>query len=33
MNLGQLVAKGIRTKNNFYVLKEEKEECHLRKYD
>jgi hypothetical protein len=30
---GQLVAKGIRTKNNVYVLKEEKEECHLRKYD
>ena len=30
---GQLVAKGIRTKNNVYVLKEEKEECHLSKYD
>ena len=30
---GQLVAKGIRTKNNVYVLKEGKEECHLRKYD
>jgi hypothetical protein len=30
---GQLVAKGIRTENNVYVLKEEKEECHLRKYD
>jgi hypothetical protein len=32
-NSGQLVAKGIRTENNVYVLKEEKEECHLRKYD
>ena len=30
---GQLVAKGIRTKNNVYALKEEKEECHLSKYD
>jgi hypothetical protein len=27
------VAKGIRTNNNVYVLKEDKEECHLRKYD
>jgi hypothetical protein len=33
VNSGQLVAKGIRTKNNVYVLKEEKEECHLIKYD
>jgi hypothetical protein len=33
LSLGQLIAKGIRTKNNVYVLKEEKEECHLRKYD
>jgi hypothetical protein len=33
MNLGQLVAKGIRTENNVYVLKEEKEEFHLSKYD
>ena len=32
-NTGQLVAKGIRTENNVYVLKEEKEECHLSKYD
>ena len=31
--LGQLVAKGIRTKNNVYVLKEGKSEFHLRKYD
>jgi hypothetical protein len=30
---GQLVAKGIRTKNNVYVLKEEEEECNLIKYD
>jgi hypothetical protein len=30
---GQLVAKGIRTENNVYVLKEEEEECQLRKYD
>jgi hypothetical protein len=33
VNSGQLVAKGIRTKNNVYVLKEEKEECQLSKYD
>ena len=33
MNSGQLVAKGIRTDNNVYVLKEDREECHLRKYD
>jgi hypothetical protein len=30
---GQLVEKGIRRENNVYVLKEEKEECHLSKYD
>jgi hypothetical protein len=30
---GQMIEKGIRTKNNVHVLKEEKEECHLRKYD
>ena len=29
----QLGAKGIRTENNVYVLKEEKEECHLSNYD
>ena len=28
---GQSVAKGIRTGNNVYVLKEEQEECHLSK--
>ena len=33
VNSEQLVAKGIRTENNVYVLKEEKEECHLSKYD
>lgn len=27
------MAKGRRTENNVYVLKEEKEECHLSKYD
>jgi hypothetical protein len=33
VNSGQVVAKGIRTKNNVYVLKENREECHLRKHD
>jgi hypothetical protein len=33
VNSGQVVAKGIRTKNNVYVLKEDKEECHIRKHD
>jgi hypothetical protein len=33
VNLGQVVAKGIRTNNNVYVMKEDREECHLRKYD
>jgi hypothetical protein len=33
VNLGQVVAKSIRTENNVYVLKEDKEECHLRKHD
>jgi hypothetical protein len=28
-----VVAKGIRTENNVYVLKENREECHLRKHD
>jgi hypothetical protein len=32
-NSGQVVAKGIRTENNVYVLKENREECHLRKHD
>jgi hypothetical protein len=30
---GQVVAKGIRTKNNVYVLKENREECHLCRHD
>ena len=30
---GQVVAKGIRTDNNVYVLKEYTEECHIRKHD
>jgi transposase InsO family protein len=33
VNLGQVVAKGIRTENNVYVLKEDREECHLTKQD
>ena len=33
VSTGKLIAKGIRTKNNVYFLKEEKEECHLRKYE
>jgi hypothetical protein len=33
VNSGQLIAKGIRTENNVYVFKEDKEECHLSKYD
>jgi hypothetical protein len=32
-NSGQVVAKGIRTKNNVYELKEYREVCHLRKHD
>jgi hypothetical protein len=28
-----LIAKGVRTKNNVYVLKEDKEKCYLRKID
>jgi hypothetical protein len=33
VNLGQVVAKGIRIDNNVYVLKQDREECHLRKHD
>jgi hypothetical protein len=33
VNLGHLIAKGIRTEDIVYVLKKEKEECHLNKYD
>jgi hypothetical protein len=32
-NLGQVVAKGIRTENKVYVIKKDREECHLRKHD
>jgi hypothetical protein len=28
-----LIAKGVRTENNVYVMKEDKEKCHLRKFD
>ena len=28
-----MIAKGVRTENNVYVLKEDKEKCHLRKID
>jgi hypothetical protein len=30
---GQVVAKGISTENNVYVLKENREECHLSRHD
>jgi hypothetical protein len=30
---GQVVAKGIKTENNVYVMKENREECHLRRHD
>jgi hypothetical protein len=33
VNSGQVVAKGIRIDNNVYVLKEDREECHLSKHD
>jgi hypothetical protein len=33
MNTREMIAKGVRTENNVYVLKEYKEECHLRKFD
>jgi hypothetical protein len=33
VNSGQVVAKGIRIENNVYVLKENREECHLSKHD
>jgi hypothetical protein len=33
VNSRQVVAKGIQIDNNVYVLKEDIEECHLRKYD
>jgi hypothetical protein len=33
INKRELIAKGVRTENNVYVLKEDKEKCHLRKFD
>jgi hypothetical protein len=33
VNSGQVVAQGIRTENNVYVLKKDREECHKRKHD
>jgi hypothetical protein len=33
VTLGQVVAKGIRIENNVYVLKENREECHLSRHD
>jgi hypothetical protein len=33
VNSRQMVAKSIRTENNVYLLKENREECHLRKHD
>jgi hypothetical protein len=33
VNIGEMITKGVRTKNNVYVLKEDKEECNLRKFD
>jgi hypothetical protein len=33
VNSGQVAAKGTRTDNNAYVLKEDIEDCHLRKHD
>lgn len=28
---GKLLAKGVRTENNVYILKEESEECYIRR--
>jgi hypothetical protein len=33
INTGELIAKRVRTENNVYVLKEDKEKCNLRKFD
>jgi hypothetical protein len=33
INTRELIAKGIRTENNVYVLKDDKEKCHLRQFD
>jgi hypothetical protein len=33
VNTEELIAKGVKTKNNIYVMKEDKEKCHLRKFN
>jgi hypothetical protein len=33
VNIGEMIAKGVRTENNVYVLKEDKDKCHLIKLD
>jgi hypothetical protein len=33
VNLGQMMAKMIRTNNNACVMKEYREDCHIRKHD
>jgi hypothetical protein len=33
LNTRERIAKGVRTENNLYVLKDDKEKCHLRKLD
>jgi hypothetical protein len=33
VNTGEILAKGVRTKNNVYILKEDKEKCCLRKIE
>jgi hypothetical protein len=33
VSIGEMIAKGVRTEKNVYILKEDKEKCHLRKLD
>jgi hypothetical protein len=33
VNTGEMIEKGVKIENNVYVLKEDKEKCHLRKFD
>jgi hypothetical protein len=33
VNTGEMIEKGVRTENNVHVLKEDKEKCHLSKFD
>jgi hypothetical protein len=33
INTREMIAKGVKTKNNVYVLEEDKEKCHLTKFD